>query len=541
MPNDDKNSLSAQLEIALARIAELERERANDGARVAVAERENQELRAKLVAMEKQLRRLLRRIVAPRNETLIHDPGQQSIAEIAATVAHLQADATVASVPAAVAAASTLTGEKATRPASRPRGRGRLTLPEHLETVEDRITLAPADLVDHDGTLLVPVGTERAERLDWEPGRFLRRVTLRTRYGRKDTREPVLTAPVPPAIVARGLGTDRLVLHIAHQKYGLGLPLYRQRSEWLRHGVDLSTQTACSWMGHLSRRLAPIVGAIRQQILSQPILHLDDTPLKRWTGERRGSCHLARIWCYTAADQVFFDFTDSRAGHWPVDLLRGYRGHIVADAYGGHDALFADRGGTATEVACWAHARRPFHELHDRSPIAREQLELIQALYRIDDIAGIVADALGTDAVGERTRLRTGEAPALLDAIRARADAIIATEPEQSELAEAARYLRNHWTALNRFVTDGRLPLDNNAAERQQRPIALGRKNWLFVASEDGGTWAADLLTIFQSCRLQHLDAIDYLTNIMPAIIAGDVDPLLLTPASRAAKHHRVA
>lgn len=219
MPDDDQKPQSNQLEIALARIVELERERTNDGVRVAVVERENQELRAKLMAMEKQLRRLLRRVIAPRTETLIHDPGQQPIAEIAAAVAHLQADAAVAGVPAVVVAAAA--GEKSTRPAAKPRGRGRLTLPEHLETVEDRITLSSSELVDHDGTLLVPVGTERAERLDWEPGRFLRRVTLRTRYGRKDTREPVLTAPVPPAIVARGLGTDRLVLHIAHQKYGL--------------------------------------------------------------------------------------------------------------------------------------------------------------------------------------------------------------------------------------------------------------------------------------------------------------------------------
>jgi len=527
VPDDETKPNPSPLEIAQARLADVERE--------------NQELRAKLVAMEKQLRRLLRRVVAPRTETLIHDPGQQPIPEIAAAMAHLQADAAVAGTPAAIEAATVPVHAKPARPPARPRGRGRLTLPEHLETIEERITLPASDLVDHDGALLVPVGTERAERLDWQPGRFLRHVTLRTRYGRKDTREPVLTAPVPAAIVARGLGTDRLVLHVAHQKYGLGLPLYRQRSEWLRHGVDLSTQTACSWMGHLSRRLAPIVGAIRQQILSQPVLHLDDTPIKRWTGERRGSCHLARIWCYTAADQVYFDFTDSRAGHWPGDLLRGYRGHIVADAYGGHDALFTDRGGTATEVACWAHARRPFHELHERSPLAREQLGLIQALYRIDDIAGIISGTLGTDAVAERTRLRTGEAPALLAAIRARADAIIAAEPEQSELAEAARYLRNHWAALNRFVTDGRLPLDNNAAERQQRPIALGRKNWLFVASEDGGTWAADLLTVFQTCRLQHLDAIDYLTGIMPLLIAGDVDPLRLTPATYAAGRHCVA
>ena len=521
------------LEIALARTAELERE--------------NAELRAKLMAMEKQLRRVLRRITAPASETLIHDPGQQPIAEITTAVDHLRADGSAAGVPAEVAAATATTATTATtaasglRPAAKPRGRGRLTLPDHLATIEERITLPAAERVDADGTLLVPVGTERSARLDWEPGRFIRHVTIRTRYGRMDTREPVLTAPIPPAIVARGLGGDRLVLHIAHQKYGLGLPLFRQRIEWLRQGVDLSTQTACSWMGHLSRRLAPVIGAIRQQILSEPILHLDDTPIRRWSRERRGSCRIARIWCYTAGGQVFFDFTDSRAGHWPGDLLRGYRGHIVADAYGGHDALFIGSGGTATEVGCWAHARRPFYELLERTPKAREQLELIQALYRIDHVAAIVAQALHRDPADERTRLRTAEAPPLLAAIRSRTDAIIASEPEQSELAEGARYLRNQWDALTRFVNDGRLPLDNNAAERQQRPIAVGRKNWLFVASEDGGTWAADLLSIFQSCRLQQLDPIAYLTDIMPALIAADVDPLGLTPGAYAAQRRRAS
>ena len=503
-------------------------------------ERENQDLRAKLVAMEKQLRRLLRRVAFPSSETLIHDPGQQTIAEITTAVEHLRADGAAAGVEPLVAGATLPNAPAGVGKPTKPRGRGLNTLPDHLRIVEERISIAAEERHDTDGTPLVPVGCERATRLDWIPGEFIRLVTIRTRYGRMDTREPVLTAPIPAAIVPRGLAADGLVVHIAHQKYGLGLPLYRQRTEWLRHGVDLSTQTACSWMGHLSRRLAPLVGAIRQQILSERVLHLDDTPIKRWTRARRGSCQIARIWCYTAADQVFFDFTDTRAGHWLWDLLRGYRGHIVADAYGGHDALFAGSGGTATEVGCWAHARRPFHELLDRAPSARGQLELIQALYRIDTVAAIVAQALHRDPVAERTRLRAAEAPALLAAIRQRADAIIANEPEQSEIAEGARYLRNHWQALTRFVTDGRLPLDNNAAERQQRPIAVGRKNWLFVASEDGGTWAADLLSVFQSCRLQQLDPISYLTAVMPRLTAEDTDPLRLTPASYAATGRRV-
>ncbi len=511
-------------------------------ARLQDVEHENEELRAKVVAMDAQLRRLVRRVISPRSETLIHHPGQAVIDEVAEAKRRLRLAAeTAAAAPApAPTPASTPTPASAKQTTPRqpkaPRGRGLATLPDHLERVEERIEVPTHQRRDHDGTPLVPVGTERAERLDWVPGRFICRVTLRTRYGRMDTREPVLTAPVPPAIVPKGLGGDRLVLHIAHQKYGLGMPLYRQRTEWLRQGVALSTQTACSWMDHLSRRLAGVIGAVRQQILAQPVLHLDDTPIRWWKPGRR-PCQTARMWCYTAGDQVFFDFTDGRAGHWPRDLLGGYRGSIVADAYGGHDRLFTDSGGSATEVGCWAHARRPFRELVHRSEKALAMVQLVQGLYAIDDTAQAIADERGSDPVAERTALRRCEAPHILGAIAARADAIIASEPRQSGLADGARYIRTHWAALTRFAADGRLPLDNNAAERQQRPIAVGRKAWLFVASEDGGHWAAGLLGLFQTCRLQGIDPIAYLLDIMPAVIAGGVDPLSLTPASYAARH----
>lgn len=501
-------------------------------------EHENEELRAKVVAMDAQLRRLVRRAFAPRSETLIHHPGQAVIDEVAEAKRRLRlaAEAAAAAPSPVPMPAPAPAAQHTPRQPRAPRGRGLHTLPDHLERIEERVELPPERRRDHDGTPLVPVGTERAERLDWEPGRFIRRVTLRTRYGRMDTREPVLTAPVPPAIVPKGLGGDRLVLHIAHQKYGMGMPLYRQRIEWLRQGVALSTQTACSWMDHLSRRLTGVIGAVRQQILAHPVLHLDDTPI-RWRKPDRRSCQTARLWCYTAGDQVFFDFTEGRAGHWPRDLLGGYRGRIVADAYGGHDRLFTDCGGTATEVGCWAHARRPFRELVDRSDQALTMVQLVQGLYAIDDTAQAIADERGSDPVAERTALRRSEAPHILGAIAARADAIIASEPRQSGLADGARYMRTHWTALTRFAIDGSLPLDNNAAERQQRPVAVGRKAWLFVASEDGGHWAAGLLGIFQTCRLQHIDPMAYLLDIMPAVIAGDVDPLTLTPASYAARH----
>lgn len=526
--------------------------------------RENGDLRAKVVALDAQLRRLVRRVFSPGSET-IPEIGQTVIPEVlahateqlkrelesaattkpaeepaptvaAAEVATTPAPAPALATPEVIAMVIAAAGTSLPAKPKAPRGRGLKTLPDHLETVTERITLEEDELRQADGSTLVPVGHERAERLDWEPGRFIRKVTVRTRYGTPDTREAVVTAPVPPAIVPKGLGGDNLVLHIAQAKYDLGLPLYRQRRDWLRQGVDLSTQTACSWLRHLGNRLEGVSGAIRQQILEQPVLHLDDTTLKRWDPNRKGSCHLDRMWCYTAGDQVFFDFTDSRGGRWPRDLLRGYRGTIVADAYGGHDRLFDLRhGGLATEAGCWAHARRPFHE-HAELPEALDLLYLIQGLYRIDHVAATVAEVRGTDPVHERTRLRQAQAPAILAEIVRRRDDLLAGPMTKSPLAEGAGYLRNHWKALTRFINDGRIPLDNNLAERQQRAIAVGRKNWLFVASEDGGTWAAILLGIFQSCRLLDLDALAYLKAIMPACIAGDIDPLILTPAAYAAR-----
>ncbi|MBA3845446.1 MAG: IS66 family transposase [Planctomycetes bacterium] len=491
-------------------------------------DRELADVRAKLVALEQQFRRFLRRYAAPQSERLT-DPGQTVIAEIADLATAL------ASVPAPAPLTAIGSGDEKRRSKrdSSARGRGRTTLPDHLETTETRVELSEADRRMPDGSLLVPVGEERSERLDYIAGRFLRHVMVRVRYGERATRAPAVTAPIPPAIVPRGLATDRLVLHIAHQKYGLAMPLYRQRGEWLRLGVDLSTQTACSWLEHLSLRLMPIADAIRRQILTQPFLHLDETPV-RLRRPGTGRCQQSRIWAYRGGRQVFYDFTPTREGRWPRAILGAYRGYIVADAYSGHDRLFEDAGGHAREVGCWAHARRPFHELRRRRPIADEILRLIQGLYRINDRADDLVAAQGGDLACERHRLRQQHAPPLLAAIRARCESICLSEPPRTDLAQGAVYVLAQWSALTRFLDAGYLPLDNNPVERDLRTVAIGRKNWLFFGSEDGGAWAAANFTIFQSCRLLGLDPIEYLTRVMPDLIDGRCDPLTLTPWSQA-------
>lgn len=484
-------------------------------------ERENAEVREKLSALMIAHERLLRRWVFPRSETLLHHPDQRQLD----FMADLQP-------PAPAPEPDPPSDERIEKKKSRRRGRGLRTLPDHLEVTEQRIELTEAERRDTDGSELVPVGEERSEKLDYIPPRFRKLILIRVRYGRRDSRDPVKTAALPRFIVERGLATDALVLHIAHAKYAQALPLYRQRQEWLRHGIDLSVPTACSWMEHLSNRLAPLAGAIRQQVLAEPFLHLDDTPLKKLE-PGRGRAREARMWCYRGGGQVFYDFTDTRAGHWCQDLLHGYRGYVVCDAYSGHDRLFLHPAG-AHEVGCWAHARRPFFELHERSVEALDVLLLIQRLYDIDQRADGAA-SVNPEAHTLRSRMRSAEAPRVLAQIRARCEALTVSATPRSELGQAATYVLNHWDALCRFLEAGFLPLDNNAAERALRPVAIGRKNWLFVASEDGGAWAATNLTIFQSCRQLDLDPLAYLTAILPALHAGR-DPLHLTPGAYSAK-----
>lgn len=516
MPADEREPTT--LEEAKAIIAAQRTQLAQQAAETA-------DLRAKLVALDAQFRRFLRRHALPRSEKIAAVPGQQVIPEIVALAAQLAATPMPEPDPPPIDQPAT------TRQAPRkPRGRGLRTLPELLEQVEDRVELPPSQRQDSDGTPLVPVGEERSERLDYEPGRFLRRIIVRVRYGRRDTREPVVTAPVPVSIVDRGLPSDRFVLQIAYAKYVLSQPLHRQRIDWLRHGVDLSVQTACGWMERLAVRLGGLAGAIRQQVLAQPYLHLDDTTMRSIVPDRR-RCATARIWCYRGGDQVFYDFTRTRSGHWCRDLLRDYRGYVVADAYSGHDRLFTDDG--AIEVGCWAHARRDFRHLAERKPIARDILELVQALYHIDDVAEARAAQTGADRDTVRFQARRRQAPAILAAIRARCEAALLQESRGSDLTIAAAYVLNHWQALCRFGEAGFLPLDNNPAERALRPVAIGRKNYLFVASEDGGEWMATNLTIFQSCRLLGIDPMDYLADVLPGILTGrTTDIPTVTPAS---------
>jgi transposase len=277
------------------------------------------------------------------------------------------------------------------------------------------------------------------------------------------------------------LATEGFLAHVILSKYLDHLPLYRLERILGRDGLDLSRTTLCGWVADVATALAPIGDALRQQIAAAHYLQTDDTPGTSLedTGSRKG-----RIWTYLdpLARQVVFDATPTHEREGPERVLAGFVGDLQADAHTGYDALY--RTGHIRVIGCWAHARRGFVEALPTDARAAPLLALVQQLYQVERAA--------TDAAPEARRARrVAESVPILAAIRQERDRLTQTVLPKSPLGDAVRYLTRQWDALQRFVDDGRLRIDNNGAENQFRGVAVGRKNWLFAGSFEGAKRAA--------------------------------------------------
>ena len=545
-----------------ARIAELEAENAT--LRAALASQEtalsvlrgegaqlrtrNAELNEQLSVLLHRIRLMSRRMYANTSER--HHPGQGEIFPKEAGPQPAAGTTVVPSVAAAAAAAAATTDAPATAPASpaeatpaattkrggkKPGSGGRRPLPKHVDDAPDIILdLPPDQRIGSDGKPLVVVGREVSEKLDFDAGGFRRQRTIKLIYGRPfQDDEPRLRAPTPPCIVPGGKATDALVIHLLISKYSHHLPLYRLEEIAREMGVSLPRQSIMDWLRQATDLLTPVAEAIKSMTLAAAVLHVDDTPVRQ-QAPGTGKCLTARFWVYRCADGVWYHYTENRAGEHPQSILEAYTGLLVADAYAGFDKIFAS--GAVLELACWAHARRKFYEaLHppDRptdtseqpppgDPRAEQALAIIRALYAIErDIADLTPD--------ERHRHRQDRSVPLLRHFKVLLDGwTLACRPTEP-LAKATTYALNQWQALGRFVDHGIAPIDNNPAENALRPIAIGRKNWLFTGSLDGGTSGAVAYTLIQSAKLHGLNPRTYLAHIVAALHAG-ADPRTLTP-----------
>jgi hypothetical protein len=296
------------------------------------------------------------------------------------------------------------------------------------------------------------------------------------------------------------------------------LPLYRQSQIYARSGLDLDRSTLADWVGGASALLDPLVTSIARYVMTAHKLHADDTPIPVLC-PGRGTTKQGRLSTYVRDDRpagsqdpaaVLFRYSPDRKGERPRVHLQPFVGYLQADAYAGFDRLYGDR---IQEVACWAHVRRKFYDLHvaHASPIAADALDRIGRLYAIEaDIRGRPPD--------ERTQVRKARAGPELEALHAWMHTALTTVSKKSELASAIRYALSRWAALTRYRDDGRLEIDNNAAERALRAVALGRKNWLFAGSDDGGERAAAIYSLLGSAKLNDLDPEAYLRHVLERI-----------------------
>lgn len=406
----------------------------------------------------------------------------------------------------------------------RPRA-GRQPLPEHLERVEHRHE-PESCTCGQCGKALVKIGEDITEQLDVIPARFIVQRHIRPQYACRAC-ETVTAAPVPPAVIDGGLAAVGLLAWVIIGKYLDHLPLYRLEQIAARDNVILSRSTMAEWVGRIGVALQPLVDRLIALLLERDVLHADETPVAQ-LDPGKGKTKRAYLWAYrsnvleTGPPIVVFDYQESRAGRHVRDFLGGWRGHLMVDDYAGYKALFA---GGVIEQGCLAHARRKFFDLNaaQANPIAQEALARIAALYAIEQQGKDLDSAA-------RTQLRRDEAQPLLEALHAWLLETRVAVANGGGTARAIDYTLRRWAALSRYATDGRLPIDNNPVENAIRPIAIGKKNWLFAGSERAGKRAAAIQGLLATAKLNGLDPAQWLRETLeklPTCLNSQIDSLL--------------
>jgi transposase len=404
-------------------------------------------------------------------------------------------------------------------PPARP-GHGRRPKPADLPRERVEVDLSAAEKVCPGcATPRVRVGQDVAERLDYRPASLFVRELVRPTYACRRCEsaghDPRFATPALPAeVTPRGGVGPGLLAHIVVAKFVDHLPLHRQESILDREGWAIPRSTLCDHLRACGRVLDPLYRRMAGRVRQSHAIHADDTPVTLLRPRRS-----AYAWAYlgdAGNPYTVFDLTAGRRKEYPEAFLAGYAGFVQADAYAGYAGV---HGGTR-HVGCRMHARRKFVEARDANPgMAAEALAFVRTLYAVE--RDITAAGWTGEAVAECRRARAGP---VLDRFAEWIERGHRTARPKSPLGAAVAYARNGWASLTRYVTDGRLAIDNGPAERAVRPLAVGRRNWLFVGGDGGLPTAAVLLSVCASAKRHGLNAWAYLRDLfdrLPGVPAG--------------------
>ena len=369
------------------------------------------------------------------------------------------------------------------------------------------------------------IGEECSERLDYTPAVLKVIETRREKYACKKHEESgVLTPPAPVHPIEKGMATAGLLAHVLVSKYKDHLPLYRQSCIFARHGADIAESTMGDWVKSAAEMLAPVVDAMKVSVLASHVVQSDDTGITVLDKSASKGSTRSFLWAYAGdRDEVVFDFTAGRGRDGPRNFLRGFHGLLQVDAYAGYDAVL--RENRIVDVGCWAHARRRFFDaLEHDSQNASAALAMIRRLYEVES----EAKQHGFDADGRR-ELRQQVSKVVLEELKTWLEALRPHVLPKSPMGVAVGYALRQWEQLTRYLDDGRLAIDNNRIERQMRTVAVGRKNWMFAGSAEGGRRAATIYSLVCTCGLLGIEPWAYLKDVLQRLAEGE-DPTKLTP-----------
>jgi transposase len=390
----------------------------------------------------------------------------------------------------------------------------------------------------------VKIGEDVSEVLEKVPVEHKVIRYIRPKYACRGC-EKIVQAPAPDLVISKGMAGPGLIADIAISKYCDGVPLYRQSVMLSRLGIEVSRAAMAEWMGALAWWTKPIYDLIKLEVMRAPVLHTDDTPVKV-LAPGAGKTATGRLWVYLVDEEpwrglrppaAFYRYSPDRKGERPAEDLADFAGYLQADAYAPYEKMSAPQNGAPSKiihVACMAHARRHFFEAFEKSqsPIAKEALLRIQDLYSVErEITGMPAH--------ERLAVRRAKAAPLLAAFKTWMEEKRQRISAKSDAAKALGYALDRWDALSRYAGDGRLAIDNNPAERALRTIAISRKNFLFLGSDEGGRRAAIIYTLAQSAKLNGLNPHAYVAGVLDALARGHSNLRLadLTPWAWARSH----
>jgi transposase len=462
--------------------------------------------------LQHQVEQLLRRVYGRRSEKM--DPNQLLFESIL-----LEASQSPASEPEPVVV--TEPGPAPVR--TRRHHPGRIPIPDHLERVEIVLDLPEEQKVcPQSGRPLKQIGWEISEKLEYRPGQLIVNVYKRPKYGSQDLEGPgVRMASLPDHPIERCKADVGLIAYLIVGKFADHLPLYRQNGILAREGVDIPRATQTSWVLQTYEALIPLETALKQAVLEGDILHTDDSIIPLQV-KGRGKVQKARLWTYVRGGSdpplTVYDFSHDRSKKRPLDFLGGYQGYVHADAYSGYDELFRRPG--VIEVGCWAHTRRHFDEA-----VSSRKIEATEIMARIGQLYKIEADCAELNPE-PRLLVRQERSRPLLDQLFERITELKAQTIPSEPLRKAVDYAFNQRQALYRYLEDGRLKPDNNIAENAIRPLALGRKNWLFAASERGARATALFLGLIQSCKACRVNPWEYFNDLLRRIMSHPVKGL---------------